>query len=72
MVTIQIHAAIADDGTLTVSKVPLPAGTQVELTIRAPSMDSAGEVTYPLRGKPVTYVDPFEPATLESDWESLQ
>ena len=72
MFTIQVHAAVGTDGTLTINNVPLPAGTPVELTIRAPSVVSPAEVTYPLRGKPVTYIDPFEPAVPESDWEALQ
>ena len=72
MVTIQTRTAVGPDGTLTVENLPLPPGTKVELTIRAETPESPGEVDYPLRGQKVIYIDPFEPAVPESDWEANQ
>jgi hypothetical protein len=58
---------IQHDGTLTLRDLPLQAGERVEVIIivQTPPAQHA----YPLRGTPVTYVDPTEPVAV-SDWEA--
>ena len=57
------------NGTVIIQNIPLQAGEIVEVIIltreAAPS-----EPGYQLRGRPVTYHQPFEPVA-ESDWSAL-
>ncbi len=68
MLPLKIEITLEKDGTLTLTDLPLHAGERVEVTIvpRTPAHPAEGE--YPLRGKPVTYVDPTEP--VQDDWEA--
>lgn len=60
---------IQRDGTLTLRDLPLQAGEKVEVIIIVQSPPARSQNPYPLRGTPVTYIDPTEPVA-ESDWEA--
>lgn len=69
MGAIHVDAVVASGGTLTLRGLPLPAGEQVHVSI-TPKITAAAGQSHPLRGLPVTYIDPFEPATPPDDWEA--
>ncbi len=58
---------VLQDGRLVIDDLPVRQGQQVEVAI---SIDKPSPPTYPLRGTPVRYVDPFLPAIDDSEWES--
>jgi hypothetical protein len=60
---------IQPDGTLTLRDLPLQAGEKVEVIIIVQSPTARSQASYPLRGTPVTYIDPTEPVA-DSDWEA--
>ena len=60
---------IQRDGTLTLRDLPLQAGEKVEVIIIVQSPTARSQASYPLRGTPVTYIDPTEPVA-DSDWEA--
>ncbi len=61
MLAHRIEAVIQDDRTILVKDVPFHAGEVVEVIIlpRQPARESAK--SYPLRGTPIEYQDPFQP-----------
>jgi hypothetical protein len=66
----RVETTVQQDGMLTLSNLPLQAGETVEVIIlvRPPSLR---QHRYPLRGLPITYVDPTEPVA-QADWEAIQ
>ena len=70
------RTTVKDDGSIQVSGVPLPPGTEVEILVKSlpakPSPADPETDRYPLRGLAnpdnYHYYLPFEPADLE-DWE---
>ena len=60
---------IQHDGTLTLRDLPLHAGEKVEVIIIVQSPPARSSDAYPLRGTPITYVDPTKPVA-DSDWEA--
>lgn len=64
----RIEATTSPNGTLTLSE--LPPGQAVEVIVLVRQPEPAGP-TYPLRGRPVEYLDPTEPVAAE-DWEALK
>lgn len=67
----RLETVVQKDGTLTLSNLPLKAGSTIEVIIKVQSPASSRLNRYPLRGKPITYLNPMEPVT-QSDWDSLQ
>ena len=63
------ESVIQHDGTLTLRDLPLQAGEKVEVIIIVQSPPTHSHASYPLRGLPVTYIDPIEPVA-DSDWEA--
>ncbi|MDZ4722071.1 MAG: hypothetical protein SH847_26720 [Roseiflexaceae bacterium] len=59
---------VQHDGTLTLHGLPLRAGEKVEIIVivQVPSV-WAGK-RYPLRGTPISYAEPTEPAD-DTNWE---
>lgn len=80
MEAIRIETEVQADGTVTVNNLPFSTGEKVEvivLSALAPKaaqerQDAAEANIHPLRGMPIVYHDPFEPAVPESDWEVYQ
>ncbi len=63
-------AIVAENGSLTVEKLPFPAGEPVEVVVFPANDESPREKRYPLRGTPIQFDDPTAPVA-ESDWEIL-
>ena len=63
------ETVIQHDGTLTLRDLPLQAGEKVEVIIIVQPPPAHSQDSYPLRGTPITYVDPTEPVA-DSDWEA--
>ena len=69
MSTHHIETKLTEDGKLTLDDLPFHAGETVEVIVMShPSADKSTD-SYPLRGKPVQYVDPTDPVA-EEDWEA--
>lgn len=65
------HIHVSPDGTLTLANLPFSPGEAVEVIVLAQERQVREERSYPLRGKPLVYVDPTAPVAA-SDWEPLQ
>ncbi len=63
-------AIVAENGSLTVQKLPFPAGKSVEVVIFPAHDESSPGKRYPLRDMPIQFDDPTAPAA-EADWEIL-
>ena len=64
----RVDATLKQEGTLELTNLPFHIGETVEVIVmsRAKAVKS-----YPLRGKPVVYTDPFEPVA-QNDWDAQQ
>ena len=64
---------VEEDGTVTISNLPFRKGEKLEVILLQRIVQRAGLVnrleSYPLRGEPVRYVDPFEDVA-EDDWKA--
>jgi hypothetical protein len=67
----RVETTVAQDGTLTLSNLPLRAGEAVEVIILVQPSVTLGHQRYSLRGLPVRYTDPTEPVA-QADWEAAQ
>ena len=67
----RVNTTIQEDGTLTVSHLPLQAGEVVEVIILVQPSTVLPQDRYPLRGTPITYIKPTEPVA-EVDWEAAR
>ncbi len=73
----RVETTVEAGGSLTVRDLPFLAGEKVEVIVlsnlgqrHTPEQNGTAEATlYPLRGTPVVFHDPYEPAVPESDWE---
>ncbi len=71
MQSYKIEATVPSNGTLTITGLPFEVGHRVEVIVRDSPADSQTGDRYPLRGKPIRYVAPFE-AVAEGDWDALK
>jgi hypothetical protein len=60
---------VLKDGKIVLDGLPVVEGDEVEVTIKV--LDPC-RLTYPLRGAPLRYDDPFEPAVDPSEWDALK
>ena len=72
----RVETTVEPDGSLTVRDLPFVKGEKVEVIV-LPSIPKEVQQSdeaklYPLRGLPIVYHDPFEPAVPDSDWEVYQ
>ena len=65
----RVETTLTQDGTLTVSNLPLRAGEAVEIIILVQPPAGVGHPRYPLRGTPIQYLEPTEPVA-QADWEA--
>jgi len=72
MESIRVETQVGKDGTLTVAGLPFREGAVVEVSISLQAPLNSASSSHPLQGLPVTYIDPFEPATAPEDWEALR
>jgi hypothetical protein len=73
MQAFRVNTRIQEDGTLTLNNLPLQAGEVVEVLILVQPFAARpqGHYPYPLRGTPITYIDPTKPVA-ETDWEATR
>jgi len=64
----RVETVIVQDGTLTIKGLPLRIGEKIEVIILSQTDKTEGADRYPLRGKPVHYLAPFE-SVAENDWD---
>lgn len=68
----RIHATLTEDKTLTLTDLPFPPGTDVEVVIQPRERTGDPDDPHRLRGSVLWYNDPFEPAVPPEDWEALR
>lgn len=66
MKEVKVKIVVSADGKVVIEDVPVKSGQEVEVTIRIPE---PVEATFPLRGLPVRYVDPFRPVD-DDEWDA--
>lgn len=73
MSTHHVETKLTEDGTLTLNDLPFRAGDAVEVIVmtRPTKASATGAAPYPLRGKPIQYIEPTEPVA-EEEWEALR
>lgn len=74
MQAIRIETTIEQDGEITLDNLPVHAGENVEIIIllnRKGSKEILVGNRYPLRGQPVTYLNPFD-SVAENEWDALK
>lgn len=71
MQTYRVETEVSEGGTLTIKGLPFRAGDKVEVIIRSCEREPQPGERYPLRGKPVRYIDPFG-SVAEDDWNVLK
>ncbi len=67
----RVETRVSSDGSLILKGLPFPAGDKVEVIVRSREHEERKNKTYPLRGRPIRYTDPFG-SVAEEDWESLR
>ncbi|MGR3317862.1 MAG: hypothetical protein ACUZ8O_05220 [Candidatus Anammoxibacter sp.] len=67
----QIEATISKDKALTIKGLPFQAGDKVDVIVESCKHQKVSSKKYPLKGKPINYVDPFA-CVSEKDWEVLK
>lgn len=70
MQTYCVETTIAGDGTLIIRELPFRPGDKVAVIVRTRGRDLKRNERYPLRGKPIRYVTPFD-SVAENDWAVL-
>jgi hypothetical protein len=71
MQTYHTDTIVSGGGTLILRGLPFDPGDKVEVTIRSHRREHKHGKKYPLRGKPIRYIDPFE-SVAEKDWTVLK
>jgi len=71
MQTYRIETIISPNRVLTIPGVPFRAGEKVEIIIISQPRKREGLKRYPLRGKPIRYLAPFD-SVAENDWNVLR
>ncbi len=64
----RIETTVDQDGTISVTGLPLRAGDKVDVTVR---LHQESPESYPLQGLPPEYVDPFG-SVADQDWDALK
>lgn len=70
----QVHrmeVEISNNRSLMIKGLPFHPGDKVEIIIRSRTVNQESSERYPLRGKPVRYIDPFD-SVAENDWDVLK
>lgn len=64
--TQKLKVLVLQDGKVVIDNLPVKKGMTVEVTVRYDYV----EPTWPLKGLPVEFIDPFLPAVDPSDWDA--
>ena len=65
MSTHHVETKLTEDGKLTLNDLPFHAGEAVEVIVMSRTNKKPSVDRYPLRGKPVRYIEPTEPVAEE-------
>ena len=71
MQTYRVETKVSNNRTLTIKGLPFQVGEKVEVIVRRREREQERRGRYPLRGKPIRYLDPYG-SVAENDWEVLQ
>ncbi|MBM3241482.1 hypothetical protein FJZ31_34810 [Candidatus Poribacteria bacterium] len=71
MQTYRMETTVLNDGTITINGLPFHVGDKVEVIVRSREHEFERRERYPLRDKPIRYVDAFG-SVAEDEWEVLQ
>ncbi len=71
MQTYWMETIISSNRVLTVRGVPFRAGEKVQVIIISPPRKREKKEPYPLRGKPIRYLAPFD-GVAENEWQVLR
>ena len=63
----KFKVVVLENGKVVVDGIPVTKGQQVEVVIR---VEEPAKPTYPQRGLPIRYEEPFLPAVPESEWDA--
>ncbi|NOZ05723.1 MAG: hypothetical protein GXP41_05145 [Chloroflexi bacterium] len=66
-----VETTVSSNGTVTIKGLPFLAGDKVEVTVRGREPERKSGNRYPLRGKPIRYVAPYN-SVAEADWDILE
>ncbi len=67
----RVETTVSGEGTLTIKGLPFQAGDKVEVIVRGQEREQERSMRYPLRSKPIRYVDPLK-SVAEDDWDALR
>ena len=67
----RLETKLTENSTLILQSLPFRAGETVEVIILVKTPPSRVRNRYPLRGLPVTYINPTEPVA-QADWGAIQ
>lgn len=67
----RVQSRVSPDGTLKLENVPFLPGDTVEVIVLAEERVVREQRRYPLRGKPLTYLDPTEGIST-AEWDAVQ
>ena len=67
----RIRTTVLPDKSVTLEKLPFPAGQPVEIIVLPSDEPASTDGKYPLRGTPIQYANPTEPVA-ESQWEAAR
>jgi hypothetical protein len=67
----RMETRVSSDGSLILSGLPFQAGEKVEVIVQSREHWAEERKCYPMRGKPVRFIDPFG-SVAEEDWEALK
>lgn len=69
METYRTDVVVKEDGTVTISGLPFHKGEKLDVILLQRAGRASRVETYPLRGEPVKYIEPFEGVDKDS-WEA--
>lgn len=68
----RVETTLSEDGVITLRDIPFLRGESVEvIVLQFPKTVQSGS-RYPLRGTPLVFDSPTEPAVAEDDWEAIE
>ena len=65
------EATISEGKALTIKGLPFQVGDKVDVLVESRRHQNVSGNKYPLKGKPINYVGPFESVS-ENDWDALE
>jgi hypothetical protein len=71
MLTHRIETVVSENRSLILRGLPFRPGERVEVVILSRPRRKVGKTRYPLRGKPIRYIRPFD-SVAEDEWQVLR